>query len=61
MELLINLLTYSLPGGFLGAVFSWMAKPQERDNDMLAKLQASINLLSRGEQENTCRECPAQA
>lgn len=46
MELLINLLTYSLPGGFLGAVFSWMANRRERDNDMLAKLQASINLLS---------------
>ena len=46
MELLTNLLTYSLPGGFLGAVFSWMANRRERDNDMLAKLQASINLLS---------------
>lgn len=46
MDVVMNLLTYSLPGGFLGAVFTWVVNRRERDNDMLAKLQASINLLS---------------
>lgn len=46
MDTLINLLTYALPGGFVGSVFAWFAGRRERNNDMLAKLQASINLLS---------------
>lgn len=46
IDVLVNLLTYSLPGGFLGGVFTWIVSRRERDNDMLVKLQSSINLLS---------------
>lgn len=46
MDFLLNFLMYSLPGGFLGSITTWLVGRRERDNDMLAKLQASINLLS---------------
>lgn len=46
LDTLQNLLTFSLPGGFLGGVFTWIVSRRERNNDMLAKLQSSINLLS---------------
>lgn len=46
MEFLLNFLMYSLPGGFIGSISTWFVGRRERDNDMLAKLQASINLLS---------------
>lgn len=42
----MDILRFSLPGGFLGAVASWVVSRRTRDNDMLAKLQASINLLA---------------
>ena len=46
MESLLNLLMYALPGGFLGSVFTWLVGRREHNNDMLSKLQASINMLS---------------
>lgn len=46
LDTLQNLLMFSLPGGFLGGVFTWIVSRRERNNDMLAKLQSSINLLS---------------
>lgn len=46
MEILLNLLTYSLPGGFLGSVFAWLVGRRRQDNDMLVQLQKSINMLS---------------
>ena len=46
MDILLNFLMYSLPGGFLGSVFTWLVGRREHNNDMLSKLQASINMLS---------------
>lgn len=46
MEILLNFLMFALPGGFIGSVFTWLAGRREHNNDMLSKLQASINLLS---------------
>ena len=46
MDILLNFLMYSLPGGFLGSVFTWFVGRREHNNDMLSKLQASINMLS---------------
>lgn len=51
MDFLLNFLMYSLPGGFLGSITTWFVGRRERDNDMLAKLQASINLLSEENQK----------
>lgn len=42
----MDILRIGLPGGFLGAIASWAVSRRTRDNDMLAKLQASINLLA---------------
>ncbi len=46
MDILLNFLMYSLPSGFLGSVFTWLVGRREHNNDMLSKLQASINMLS---------------
>lgn len=46
MESLLNFLMFALPGGFIGSVFTWLVGRREHNNDMLSKLQASINLLS---------------
>lgn len=41
-----ELLTYTLPGGFLGAAASWAVGRRKRNNDFLAEMQRSIDLLS---------------
>jgi hypothetical protein len=46
MEALIDFLTFGLPGGFIGSVFTWFFGRRKRNNDMLSHLQASINMLS---------------
>lgn len=46
MESLLNFLMFALPGGFIGSVFTWLVGRREHNNDMLSKLQASINMLS---------------
>ena len=37
---------FALPGGFLGAVVSWIVGRRKRNNDFLAEMQRSIDLLS---------------
>lgn len=46
MDSLLNFLKFALPGGFIGSVFTWLVGRREHNNDMLSKLQASINMLS---------------
>lgn len=46
MDSLLNFLMFALPGGFIGSVFTWLVGRREHNNDMLSKLQASINMLS---------------
>lgn len=43
---LSDLLAYALPGGFLGAAASWAVGRRKRNNDFLAEMQRSIDLLS---------------
>lgn len=42
----MQLLTFALPGGFLGSVFTWIFSRRKQNNDFLTELQSSINLLS---------------
>ncbi len=42
---LLDLLTFALPGGFLSALITWLVSRRRRNNDMLAQMQASIDLL----------------
>lgn len=46
LSLLHDFLTFALPGGFLGAALSWMVSRRKRNNDFLAEMQHSIDLLS---------------
>ena len=46
MDFLLNFLTFALPGGFLGSVVTWFASRRQRNNDFLAELQKSIDLLT---------------
>ena len=46
VEAVIDILRIGLPGGFLGSIVTYFVSRRTRDNDMLAKLQASINLLA---------------
>lgn len=41
-----ELLAFALPSGFLGAAVSWFVGRRRRDNDFLAEMQRSIDLLS---------------
>lgn len=41
-----DLFAFALPGGFLGAVVSWIVGRRKRNNDFLAEMQRSIDLLS---------------
>ncbi|MDE5579552.1 MAG: hypothetical protein K2I85_06365 [Alistipes sp.] len=43
---LSDLCAFALPGGFLGAVASWAVSRRKRNNDFLAEMQRSIDLLS---------------
>ena len=43
---LSELCAFALPGGFLGAVVSWAVSRRKRNNDFLAEMQRSIDLLS---------------
>lgn len=43
---LSDLLTFALPGGFLGATASWVVGRRRRNNDFLSEMQRSIDLLS---------------
>jgi len=43
---LVDLVSFALPGGFLGAVASWAVGRRKRNNDFLAEMQRSIDLLS---------------
>ncbi len=45
-DVLANLLTFSLPAGFLGSVVQWVFSKKKRDNDFISDLQKSIDLLS---------------
>lgn len=42
-----HILTYGLPTGFLGAVVTWFVTKRKRNNDFLAELQKSIDMLSK--------------
>lgn len=42
----MQLLTFALPGGFLGSVLTWIFSRRKQNNDFLKELQSSINLLS---------------
>jgi len=41
-----ELLAFALPSGFLGAAVSWAVGRRKRNNDFLAEMQRSIDLLS---------------
>ena len=41
-----ELLAFALPSGFLGATVSWAVGRRKRNNDFLAEMQRSIDLLS---------------
>lgn len=43
---LSDALAYALPSGFVGAVASWVVGRRKRNNDFLAEMQRSIDLLS---------------
>ena len=43
---LSDLLAFALPSGFLGAAVSWAVGRRKRNNDFLAEMQRSIDLLS---------------
>lgn len=43
---LSDLFAFALPGGFLGAALSWVVGRRKRNNDFLAEMQRSIDLLS---------------
>lgn len=43
---LSDLFAFALPGGFLGATLSWVVGRRKRNNDFLAEMQRSIDLLS---------------
>ncbi|MCM1151160.1 MAG: hypothetical protein NC209_05700 [Alistipes sp.] len=43
---LSDLCAFALPGGFLGAAVSWAVGSRKRNNDFLAEMQRSIDLLS---------------
>ncbi len=45
-EILVNLLTFSLPAGFIGSIAQWLVSKKKRDNDFISDLQKSIDLLS---------------
>ena len=51
----MQLLTFALPGGFLGGVFTWIFSRRKQNNDFLKELQSSINLLS-GENKKILEE-----
>lgn len=51
----MQLLTFALPGGFLGGVFTWIFSRRKQNNDFLRELQSSINLLS-GENKKILEE-----
>ena len=51
----MQLLTFALPGGFLGGVFTWIFSRRKQNNDFLVELQSSINLLS-GENKKILEE-----
>ena len=51
----MQLLTFALPGGFLGSVFTWIFSHRKQNNDFLKELQSSINLLS-GENKKILEE-----
>ena len=46
MDFLQDFLMFALPGGFLGSVVTWFASRRQRNNDFLAELQKSIDLLT---------------
>lgn len=41
-----QILTWALPSGFLSSLLTWIVSRRRRDNDFLAALQRSIDLLS---------------
>lgn len=43
---LTEAIAFALPSGFLGAVVSWAVGRRKRNNDFLAEMQRSIDLLS---------------
>ena len=51
----MQLLTFALPGGFFGSVFTWIFSRRKQNNDFLKELQSSINLLS-GENKKILEE-----
>lgn len=45
-SLLMQILMFALPGGFFGSVVTWIISSRKRNNDFLAEMQHSIDLLS---------------
>ena len=44
-SLLLDILTFALPSGFLSSVATWLVSRRKRNNDLLAHMQQSIDLL----------------
>ena len=44
-SLLLDFLTFALPSGFLSGVATWLVSQRKRNNDQLAHMQQSIDLL----------------
>ena len=42
----MQILTWALPSGFLSSVVTWLVTRRQRNNDFLASLQKSIDLLT---------------
>ena len=51
----MQILAFSLPGGFLGSIVTWIFSRRKQNNDFLKELQSSINLLS-GENKKILEE-----
>lgn len=45
LSLLLDFLTYTLPSGFLSGITTWFITRRKRNNDLLAHMQQSIDLL----------------
>lgn len=45
-SVVMQILTWALPSGFLSSVVTWLVTRRQRNNDFLASLQKSIDLLT---------------
>lgn len=45
-SVVMQILAWALPSGFLSSVVTWLVTRRQRNNDFLASLQKSIDLLT---------------